>query len=104
MDNDLSFDGLMPLAEAARTIPGQPHLATVYRWVRHGVGDVRLEAVKVGGRLFTSQEAVDRFIRATSTPPSCAPGIGRSVADQTTAEAAGRLLDATALASRRSTR
>jgi hypothetical protein len=53
-------------SEAAKIIPGRPHASTVWRWYRHGVRGVRLETIVVGGRRFTSHEAVQRFIARTT--------------------------------------
>lgn len=38
------------------------HLSTLWRWTRHGVRGVRLETMLVGGLLFTSREAIQRFL------------------------------------------
>ena len=43
-----------------------PHPETVARWARKGCRGVRLETVLVGGRRYSSAEAVDRFIRELS--------------------------------------
>ena len=49
-----------------------PHTATVLRWIKRGVRGHHLEADPVGMRWFTSEEAIDRFLReqaaAASTP------------------------------------
>ena len=36
-------------------------ISTVYRWLLAGVGGRRLEAIKVGGRTYTSKAALQRF-------------------------------------------
>jgi hypothetical protein len=61
--------GAVPLATA--TIPGNPSRATRHRWHLEGVLDanghrIRLQCMKVGGRLYVTPEAVDRFIVALS--------------------------------------
>lgn len=60
---DITKERVRRLIEAVQVIPGQPHLSTVIRWSRKGVQGVKLETVLVGGRRFTSLEAIDRFIR-----------------------------------------
>ena len=41
----------------------RPEKSTVMRWVTRGVGGVRLEAIKMGGRYwYTSTQALNRFI------------------------------------------
>jgi len=44
------------------------HSSTVVRWAMRGVGNpkVKLETYKVGGRRYTSQEAMDRFLKRLS--------------------------------------
>jgi hypothetical protein len=43
-----------------------PNKTTIYRWMWHGVGGVKLEHIKVGSRVLTSVEAITRFIEARS--------------------------------------
>ena len=37
------------------------HYSTVYRWYQRGVRDVRLEAIRIGGTMCTSEAALTRF-------------------------------------------
>src|SRR5262245_66623007 len=61
--HEVHGESLISLPEACRIIPGRPHLATVYRWFQRGVrGGIKLETALVGGRRFTSREAVQRFV------------------------------------------
>jgi hypothetical protein len=52
----------IPLAEAAKQIPGRPHVSTCHRWAVKGVNGVKLETKRVGNRRFTTQAAIDEFI------------------------------------------
>jgi hypothetical protein len=71
MTTTLFSEKLMNLYEAARRLPpgrgGSPvSFSCVYRWVKKGApgpdgSRVRLEAVRVGGRWITSEEALQRF-------------------------------------------
>lgn len=59
-------DARITLAEAARIVPGNPHTSAVWRWARRGVKArsgqrVRLEHIRVGGRVFTTQAWIDAF-------------------------------------------
>ncbi|NUP96415.1 MAG: DUF1580 domain-containing protein [Planctomycetaceae bacterium] len=36
------------------------------RWALHGVRGVRLETVRIGGSVYTSREALSRFIERTN--------------------------------------
>ena len=57
---DVATEELLSLSEAAKVTPGRPH------WQKRGVRGVRLSTVIVGGRRFTSREAIEQFIAATT--------------------------------------
>jgi hypothetical protein len=71
---DLATETKIPLsAAAAETPPGRngkkTHLSTILRWILHGAkapdgSRVRLDAIRLGGRWFTSREALQRFAEA----------------------------------------
>ena len=43
----------------------RPDKSTLTRWIHKGVGGVKLEAVRIGGRnIFTSVQALTRFVEA----------------------------------------
>lgn len=63
---DLKSEQLVHLTQAREYIPGQPHSGTIRRWFREGLRGITLETVMVGGRRFTSQEAISRFIERLS--------------------------------------
>ena len=52
---------LLSITVAAREVPGRPHVSTIWRWVNRGIRGIKLETVMVGGRRFTSREALERF-------------------------------------------
>jgi hypothetical protein len=68
---DLSAETPLPLTAAAKMVPParsgkRTHLSTLLRWIIRGVKNpngeiVRLEAVRLGGRWVTSQDALQRF-------------------------------------------
>lgn len=62
MSIDPSTESLVAIRHAAKYIPGRPHLATIWRWTRRRRNP--LAVLRVGGRVFTSTEAIERFIRA----------------------------------------
>ncbi len=62
MSIDIQNETVCTVTEAAKLFPGRPHIATVWRYVHTGVRGLRLETIKVGGKRFTSHEAVERFI------------------------------------------
>ncbi|MCA9137861.1 MAG: DUF1580 domain-containing protein [Planctomycetales bacterium] len=42
----------------------RPDKTTLYRWCLRGVRGVKLEHVRLGGRIITSRQAITRFIEA----------------------------------------
>lgn len=85
-------DEFISISEACKLIPGRPHMATVFRWTLNGVGGVRLESAKVGGRRFVTRAALEDFIARLSAPQSNHVS-GIDAESQARAEAAGRELD-----------
>ena len=70
---DIHNEHLMQLSEAADWLPRHRgkkiHLSTLWRWAKRGVQGVRLETIRIGGRTYTSREALQRFaIRRTVQP------------------------------------
>ena len=57
---------LLTLTEAARRLPTRPNVSTIWRWCRKGVLSragqrVRLEHVRMGGRVLVPADALMRF-------------------------------------------
>ena len=63
---DLLTEDLISLPEAARELPTNPHVSAIYRWCNRGIRGVRLESIKIGGKMFTSRQSLTRFIQRTS--------------------------------------
>ena len=68
---DRNREQLIPItriAEHERLWPKgrTPHRDTISRWARLGCRGVRLESVLLGGRRYTSLEAIERFITKLS--------------------------------------
>jgi hypothetical protein len=58
---------LVPLSVVPRLLPSSAegksiNLSTVFRWITKGVKGIRLEAVLAGGRWYTSEESLRRFM------------------------------------------
>ena len=52
-------------AEILNITGSRPDKATLTRWIHRGIGGVKLEAVRLGGRsIFTSTQALTRFMTA----------------------------------------
>ena len=53
----------LTLSDASKIVPGCPHASTLWRWSRQGLHGIRLEYLKIGRRIVTSREALDRFFQ-----------------------------------------
>lgn len=67
---DFRTEGILTLSEAVAHLPAPNgkcvSVASLWRWAKKGVKGVRLEHVRVGRRLCTSKEALDRFMKAVT--------------------------------------
>jgi hypothetical protein len=74
---DVEEETLLSLSEAARHVPQlngrRVHTSTIFRWCRRGLRGVRLGYVRVGRRMATSQEALNRFFHALAAADDEAP-------------------------------
>ena len=70
----LITETLIDFAATAREFPGRAVcIQTLHRYRLNGVRGVKLESCLIGGRRFTSREAVARFIaaqNASESPPA----------------------------------
>lgn len=66
MSIDFKSEEILALADASRALPlvagKRPHLSTIWRWIYKGCGGVRLEHARIGHRVVTSREALERFL------------------------------------------
>lgn len=102
---DIFSETRLALADAAAIIPParngrKTHISTILRWILQGAKApdgrrVRLEAARIGGRWFTSREALERFSeRLTPTADFPTSAMPRTpTARQRASERAGRELD-----------
>ncbi len=64
---DIQSESLLRVpTEASKVIPGRPNVSTIWRWFTRGIKGVKLETVLVGGRRYTSHEAIARFVEQTT--------------------------------------
>lgn len=70
---EISCETLLSLADAAKALPNRPHTSTLHRWRMAGVRGVKLETCLIGGRRFTSLEALERFAAATTAAANGEP-------------------------------
>lgn len=63
-------EDVLTLADARRELAGiigrRPDKTTLYRWCLRGVQGVKLDHVRLGGRILTSRQAITRFIEQRS--------------------------------------
>jgi len=59
---NLLDEDLIPFALGIRSLPGRPHISTGYRFISKGSHGVMLETIVVGGRRFTTRQALRRFV------------------------------------------
>jgi hypothetical protein len=73
---DTTQEELLSMSQAAKVCPKidgkRPHAGSIWRWASKGVHGVQLEHVRVGRRVCTSREALNRFFNelAQATPPT----------------------------------
>ncbi|HEX4000816.1 MAG TPA: DUF1580 domain-containing protein [Pirellulales bacterium] len=58
---DISSEKLVALNDAPKLLPDRPSLCTLWRWRTKGVRGRRLESITIGGKVYTSVEALARF-------------------------------------------
>ena len=66
---DHEHEHLLSMTAAAKTLPGKPDVATLWRWRTAGCRGVKLETMLYGGRRYTSSEAIRRFLNAINGEP-----------------------------------
>jgi hypothetical protein len=73
MQIDISTEHLLSITEAAKIFPGRPHHATLWRYVLRGVGGIKLDSCKIGGKRRTSREAIERFVERSTAAAAGEP-------------------------------
>ena len=82
------------LREAAKLLPGRPHISTLHRWRTRGVHGVKLATVKIGGRRMVEASSLDQFCEAVTCASDGQPKpIRTSRQRQRAIEAAEKELD-----------
>lgn len=63
---DILNEDVVSLNDAAKILPNRPHVSTMWRWYKRGVRGIRLETAVLGGKRYTSKEAIQRFVERTT--------------------------------------
>src|SRR4051794_6124706 len=61
---NLLEEDMVLLSRCGNTLPERVHCSTPRRWAHQGVRGVYLETIHVGGRVYTSRQALARFFAA----------------------------------------
>jgi hypothetical protein len=73
----------IPLTEIGKYLPWirpeGPDRVTVWKWTRYGVGGVKLRTEKIGGRRFTTLEAITEFRAALNRDRCPAAQVATSI-------------------------
>lgn len=72
------------------------HIASIWRWVLHGVRGHKLPTILIGGRRYVLRQDLEAFLAAGESRP-----IHQQQAMEARAEAAGKVLDAYGITGRR---
>lgn len=69
MTIDITHDQLLDFGSAAKLLPSEsrPSYTTWWRWCRRGIRGVKLETVLLGGRRFTTADAMKTFVTALTS-------------------------------------
>src|SRR5262245_44274246 len=83
---------VLALVQAAKLVPParngkKCHTSTLLRWITRGQAGVKLEGLRLGGRWFTSLEALQRFAEAltpdrSADQPTPRTPVARNRADE----------------------
>lgn len=93
MSTDISSTKYLSFAEAAKLLPGRPHISTLHRWRTRGIKGIRLITKKIGGRRVVEFAELERFIEAVTCAADGTPApIRTSRQRQRAIEAAEREL------------
>ncbi len=63
---DLNTETIIAISEVPRRLPVRPngkrvHVSACYRWIQRGIRGIKLEVIRIGGTMYTSVEALQRF-------------------------------------------
>ena len=77
MPIDMQTEQLLTLTEATKILPRhngkRVAISTLWRWCREGLRGVHLDYVRIGRRISTSREALNRFFNALAEADESPP-------------------------------
>lgn len=87
---DVCNEHLLSFTEAVKTLPSRPSIVTIWRWRNRGVCGVKLEFVCLGGRTYTSLEALNRFFERVTAAKHGQPAPSRPIRQREAQQQAAR--------------
>jgi len=84
---DIIGDNLISFRDVPSLLPRRPngkklHLSVIYRWAKKGIKGTTLEFTKVGGTMYTSTRALQKFSEQLATSSNhtntCLPQLART--------------------------
>ena len=87
---DPETEEIVSLTAATKSLPSRPNITTLWRWRSRGIAGIRLETIAVGGRTFTSREALTRFFERVTAAKSGRPIRARTTRQRETQQRAAR--------------
>ena len=88
---ELLDETLVPLTAACKFFPVKCSRTSIERWARKGSRKVTLETVLLGGRRYTSREAIKRFVRSQLQTEAARPAPTREMSKKDITTRARRL-------------
>ena len=65
---DLNKEKPLALKDAClHRMLNRPNISTIWRWITTGTRGVKLESVLIGGQRYTTDEAIQRFIKSLNS-------------------------------------
>lgn len=65
---DIHTEEIVQLSRCSPLVPTRPHVSTLMRWAFRGLQGHKLETIKIGGKVCTSREALQRFFERCNSP------------------------------------
>lgn len=89
---DTKHEELLTIPQAAKEVPPVGiSIACAWRWALHGTRGRRLDSVVIGGRRYTSKQAIERFLNHSHSTESTTPSSNSASREKAIAKAEAEL-------------
>ena len=76
------LEDCLTLIDAAKALPGRPHVSSLRRWGKNGVRGVKLRTFRSGNRVCTTRQFLNEFLtKCSATSPGSEPSDSHSAAE-----------------------